>query len=79
MKLSFFFFHQSKSSLVWPVPRPCPDPSENMLIVTCPSTAVLIPAILKHKDENRYEAQNRTKIIQINYQSAHRGEKNLSV
>lgn len=60
MKLSFFFL-QSKSSLIWAVTRPCADPSENMLIVTCPFTAVLIPAVLKHKDENRYEAQNRTK------------------
>lgn len=56
-----FSFLQSESSPVQAVIRPCPDPSENMLIVTCPFTAVLIPAILKHKDENRYEARNRTK------------------
>lgn len=61
MKLSFFLSSEQDQTYLGCCQTPCTDPPKNVLIVMCPFTAVLIPAILKQKDENRYEAQNRTK------------------
>lgn len=61
MDLYFFFSSEQEQTCLGCYKTPSTDPPENVLIVTCPITAVLIPAILEHKDENRYEAQNRTK------------------
>lgn len=61
MDLQYFFSSEQEQTYLGCYKTPSTDPPENVLIVMCPITAVLIPTTLEHKDENRYEAQNRTK------------------